>query len=338
MEQKLADETREYLQAIDGNSGGDRFSWQKFLGDSQNRLSSPDDIYSGLPKAIRKIERTQNTIDHFVSNYYGTVSMIFDRAKASLARVFGINYSPKGLDDVMSEQAGYVREAEQDFEMLVDHAESVLEHLISYQAELASGRAQAVEKLSSMRTDIEAKDRINRDLSSAIQEVNIGSPEYHQLYKGITKLARQRAEAEVASVQASRDLAGYHGNLEVINSVVEIAGKGLKEAALAKSEFQHTAELLEGLIPYFALSEDFGADRRWVLEDARRVQDSVRRAIGLSFDAFGTLDKLSAGATLYALLPATLADGMRAFSKQRDNGVISSSYAEADSILAHKGL
>ncbi|MEK6967734.1 MAG: hypothetical protein AABX51_03830 [Nanoarchaeota archaeon] len=343
IDQSLDEETASFLDSLRTDSAGQiGSSWKEFFRNANNRLSysqnSADEAYRSLPKIIRKIQKTQSSIDEFISGYYGTLASVFEKAKGTIASIFGLNYSPKGMQDVVAEQASNVRDAESTLELLVEHTEGVLEDIVSYHRELADGRAKAVGKLSDLKEVMIKSDRMKSQLVNKINELEMGNPDYHLHYRGITRLEQEIAGYEVESLQASIDLGAYSTNLGAVEAVLKVAGQGLKEATLARAGFHHSAELLEKLGPYFGLASDYGADYSWILKEAKNVHDSVGGAVSLSLEAFGSLAKLSSAATVHSGIPGKIAQSLGAYTASSDLGHIKSAYAEASRLVEHKGL
>ena len=338
---ELDEETAAFIDSMRlGGSNAESGSWKEFFRNANNRLcasqSSPQEAYRSLPRIIRKIQKTQSSIDRFISDYYGTIAVVFDKVKGKVANFLGIHYSQKGMQDIVAEQAANVRDAEYTLEMLVEHTDSVIGELSSYHGEIIGSRARAVDKLTDLREVISKNERMKSQLVIKINELEMGNPDYHLIYRAVTKLEHELAGYEVESLQASLDLGAYSNNIEAIEAILKVAGQGLKDATLARSGFHHAAELLERLSPYFGLANGCAQDHSWILKEAKDAHDSVGDAISLSIDAFGSLGRLSSAASVYSGVPLGIAKSMQAYSP--DVGGIKAAYAEAGRLMEHKGL
>src|SRR3989338_1347627 len=285
---ELDAETAAFIDSMRLGSNTESGSWKDFFRNANNRLcasqSSPQEAYRSLPRIIRKIQKTQSSIDGFISDYYGSIAVVFDKVKGKVANLLGIHYSQKGMQDIV---------AEYTLEMLVEHTDSVIGELSSYHGEIISSRARAVDKLTDLREVISKNERMKSQLVIKINELEMGNPDYHLIYRAVTKLEHELAGYEVESLQASLDLGAYSNNIEAIEAILKVAGQGLKDATLARSGFHHAAELLERLSPYFGLANGCAQDHSWILKEAKDAHDSVGDAISLSIDAFGGLGRLS---------------------------------------------
>ncbi len=329
-------------QAPSAQSRNDDWSWELFFKEPRNRLTqeriSPYDAYRSLPHVARGAQRRQNELDSFLTDYFGKAELVVDKLKGAVLRLIGRNYEPLSIVDVVADQAQFIRQAEGNLGVLIEHSGDVIKGLCDYQDSLIGGRKEAAQSLDTVRTALQDRETSYRSLEEEIRDTALADPRYHQLYRRLAEVSREASELEVASIRAGADLGGSDANLAVINRTIGIATTGLKDATAAHAAFYHGAELLESLLPYLELSTHIGESRQWVVAGTKSASQAVGNAVGLSLTAYDSFSAVGGAARGFGNLPHELSKGLGAYSQRKDQSLARELGARTDTILSRRGI